>query len=301
MAQVKRGHHTVPQFYLDAFANDDHHLGVVRLSSEKKFQQSTRDATVLRDFYNIDSRADPNAIENLISEIEGGAAAVFRKVIVDQDWPLDSNERAILATFFGLQRVRGPNERQLVDEIAKVIASEMESAADTDTSTAADTDQLTPKVAHIKSMLDIQQYAPYYFARTWRLVRFDRKRLLTCDAPVSLLPYPEAPADGPVGIGTAWLILFPMSRTVGIIMSANMIDQPAAVASGQTDVTMQGSAYLADLFNEATISNARESIFHHPDDESLIPAELPARRDKELDTSHRAAESDDGGAVRPAE
>lgn len=105
-----------------------------------------------------------------------------------------------------------------------------------------------------------------------------------------------APADRPLGIGTAWAILFPMSRSVGMILSANLIDQPPEVASGATDATMRGSVYLANLFNEATIGNARESILHHPDDESLIPADLPAPRDKELDTSHRAADSDDDGS-----
>jgi hypothetical protein len=44
------------------------------------------------------------------------------------------------------------------------------------------------------------------------LVRFNRKRLLTCDTPLILLPHPDAAADATVGIGTAWAILFPLSR-----------------------------------------------------------------------------------------
>jgi hypothetical protein len=65
MAQIARGHHTVPRFYLDRFANDDQQIGVVQLPGDIRYRQSTRDASVVKDFYNIDNRADPNAIENL--------------------------------------------------------------------------------------------------------------------------------------------------------------------------------------------------------------------------------------------
>lgn len=239
---------------------------------------------MVKDFYRVELRGEPNAVEDLISEVEGAAATVFRQVIVDGVWPLDSNERAILATFFGLQKVRGPSQRRLCDEISSQISHAFTLEAPADAAVVRHGDQLTAKDAHIGSMLDIQKYGPYYYGRTWRLVRFNRKRLLTCDAPVSLLRAPETAVDAPIGIGTAWVILFPMSRTVGLIMSANMIDGPTAVASGETDVTMQGSTYLANLLNDATISNARESIFYHPDDECLIPAQLPAPRDRELDT-----------------
>ncbi|CPR13156.1 hypothetical protein BN971_04463 [Mycobacterium bohemicum DSM 44277] len=286
MASIKRGHHTVPRFYLDGFANDDRQLGVAQLSSKKRFPSSTGDATVFRDFYNIDSRADPNAVEDLLSEIEGDAAAVFRNVLVDRCWPLGIEQRAMLATFLALQRTRTPSHRQMVDEIKEIMADVLESTGRGDAVIPVGLDQVDSKTVHIQSMLDIEQHAPCYFGRRWWLVQFGRKRLLTSDSPVGLLPHPDAPADAALGVGTAWVILFPMSPTVGLMMVApDREDEPIDIARGRADGILDGSTYLAKLFNETAIDNARESIFHHPDDGNLVPADLPSPRGRQLETS----------------
>jgi hypothetical protein len=278
VAQISRGHHTVPKFYLDGFADDDQKIGVVRLSGNTRYPQSTKDVSVITDFYNIDDRADPNAVEKLVSGIEGDAAGVFRRVLVDGYWPLDDNERSILATFFGLQNVRGPNKRQAFGEIAAAIATALghEELAN---STPANDRASEVKHVHIASMLDIEGYAPSYFGRSWVLVRFNRKHLLTCDTPVSLLPNPATP-HAAVGIGNAWAILFPMCRTVGMIMFQVLPGEQ------RTDVTADGSTYLAGVFNDAAINNARQCVFHHPEDASLIPSELPELRSAEVSTDH---------------
>jgi hypothetical protein len=283
VARVKRGHHTVPRFYLDGFANDNQQLGVARLSAKKRFQGSTGDATVVKDFYNIDSRTDPNAVEDLLADIEGDTAAVFRKVLVELRWPLDSNDRAIIATFLALQRTRTPSHREMFDKLRAIVA---EIAKGTGVVAPAEIDQMNTKDVHILSMLDIEKYAPYYFGKTWWLVQFRRKRLLTCDSPVGLLPHPDAPADAGLGIGTAWMMLFPMSPTVGLAMvTPDADDQPIRVAHGLTDIIVDGSTYLAKLFNMTVIDNARDSIFHHPDDGDLVPAPLPEPGITQLQTS----------------
>jgi hypothetical protein len=153
---------------------------------------STADASVIRDFYNIDSRADPNAVEDLLSDIEGDAAAVFQKVLLARSWPLNANERAILATFLALQRKRTPSHRQMVEEIREVTTRALKSGGSDDALIPVKLDETDPKTVHIQSMLNIEEHAPYYFGRRWQLVRFSRKRLLTSDAPVGLLPSPDA-------------------------------------------------------------------------------------------------------------
>jgi hypothetical protein len=278
VAQISRGHHTVPKFYLDGFADGDQKIGVVRLPGNTRYPQSTKDVSVITDFYNIDDRADPNAVEKLVSEIEGDAAGVFRKVLVDGHWPLGDNERSILATFFGLQNVRGPNQRQGLGEIAAAMATALGHEA-LAASTSADDQANEVKHVHIASMLDIEKYAPYYFGRSWALVRFNRKHLLTCDTPVSLLPNPATP-HAAVGIGNAWAILFPMCRTAGMIMFQVLPGEQ------RTDATTDGSTYLASVFNNAAINNARQCIFHHPEDTSLIPSKLPEPRSAEVSTDH---------------
>jgi hypothetical protein len=286
MANIKRGHHTVPRFYLEGFANDVHQLGVARLNSKKRFRLSTGDASVMRDFYNIDSRAAPNAVEDLLSDIEGDAAAVFRKVLVDRSWPLSADERAILATFLALQRTRTPSHRQMVEEIREIATRALKSMGRDDVALPAEFDEMDPKTVHIQSMLDIEEHAPYFFGRRWQLVHFSRKRLLTSDTPVGLLPNPDAPPDAALGVGSAWIILFPMSPTVGLMMAAPECgDQLDDVAHGRTDAILNGSTYLAKIFNETTIDSARDFLFHHPDDGNLVPEQLPPPRPMRLEWS----------------
>ncbi|MFN6552275.1 DUF4238 domain-containing protein [Mycolicibacterium septicum] len=276
MADIKRGHHTVPRFYLDRFANDDNQLGVARLTSKKRFRLSTGNASVMRDFYNIDLRDNPNAVEDFLSDIERDAAAVFRKVLVDRSWPLRAHERAILATFLALQRTRTPSHREMVGEIRDITIRALKTMGRDDVVLPVELREMDSKSVHVQSMLDIEQYGPYFFSRSWQLVRFSRKRLLTSDAPVGLVAHPDAPADAGLGVGSAWVILFPMSPTVGLMMIApGGDDESTDFAHGRADAVLDGSAYLAKLFNQTAIDGAREFIFHHPDDGDLVPDRLP--------------------------
>ena len=287
MAKVKRGHHTVPRFYLEGFVNEDHQLRFVKLSTKKRFHGSLSNTTVVKDFYNIDSRADPNVVENLLADIEGDAAEVFRKVLVEQHWPLHSNNRTVIATFLALQRTRTPSHRAMVDEIGQIIAG---IARERGIAPPAEIDHADTKTVRVQSMLNIESHAPHYLGKSWWLVQFRRKRLLTCDSPVGLLPHPDAPDDAGLGIGTAWMMLFPMSPTVGLLMvTPDEDDRPKNVTDGMTDIFVDGTAYFARLFNETMIDNARDSIIRHPDDGDLVPAELPEPR-----TTQLAAEECDG-------
>jgi hypothetical protein len=162
----------------------------------------------------------------------------------------------------------------MVEEIKETVTR---IAADAGIPSPIDLDDEDSKTVHIQTMLDIEQYAPHYFGRRWVLVRFGRKRLLTCDAPVGLLSDPDAPADAALGIGTAWLILFPLSPDLGLMMIApDEDDEPFDVAHGRNDTVLEGSTYLAKIFNETTIDSAFESIFHHPGDANLLPVNLPS-------------------------
>ena len=70
MAQIARGHHTVPRFYLDRFANDGQQIGVVRLPGDIRYGRSTEMCRWSR------TSTTSTTVPNLIAEIEGDAAAV---------------------------------------------------------------------------------------------------------------------------------------------------------------------------------------------------------------------------------
>lgn len=144
-------------------------------------------------------------------------------------------------------------------------------------------------IEHIKHMVDTaEELAKYLFTRPWLLVRFDRRSLITCDAPVSLIRNPRDQNlwEG-VGFGTAWGIATPLTRKLGLLMSDPMVilerlqtDDPmiqkirSAVVSGSADRVEVGTTAMERLFNDHTAESAREYIYCHPDDERFVPENL---------------------------
>ena len=287
MAQVSRANHTVPQFYLRGFAKqvrDKALVGVVRRPGKVRYLQNVAKVSVINDFYTVNGAPQLDVIEKLIAdEFEAPAAEVFRQVLIDRVWPLSEEDRTILSSFLALQHARGAHKRQALNEIAGTIASGLEDGSGFDTAASDWPDKL--KAAHIKSMLNFEETGARFFLRPWTLVRFVRKRLLSCDAPISLRPFPDAPAGSAVGIGTAGMILFPMSRTTGLVMSGRLIEtenEAREIASGQFDSVAAGSTAAANDLNNATIQNARNSIYHHPEDAALVPQHLEEPQAQEV-------------------
>lgn len=68
---VARNHHYVPQMLLRRFANASGRLHVFDGKERKSFEASPKDVATIRDFYQIDSRADPLLIESDLSKLAG--------------------------------------------------------------------------------------------------------------------------------------------------------------------------------------------------------------------------------------
>ena len=74
---VARRHHTVPQFYLRGFSEDDQ-LTMVQLPGDRRFSQSVRKAAVEIDFYKIEGHEDgEDVFEKALSSVEARASATF--------------------------------------------------------------------------------------------------------------------------------------------------------------------------------------------------------------------------------
>ena len=285
MAQISRGHHTVPRFYLQSFADDRGFVNVVRLPGDIRYPQSVAKVSVVNDFYNIGSGPERDAIETLIADgIERPAAAVLRKVLADGVWPLEVEDRSILTTYIALQQGRGANKRQslieMVDFISEIGGSH--GLPDDDDARAE-----AIKRIHIETMLDFVTMGPYFFGRIWTLVKVDGG-LLTCDTPISLLPFNGAAEDAGLGIGTAEAIMLPLSRTTALMMAMHPPDSERDaenVVTGVYDKIVEAGDDFVETFNRETINNARHSLFHHPGDSSRVPPDLPSPRATEIATA----------------
>lgn len=308
MANVAKRHHTVPQFYLRGFSDGDQ-IGTVRLPGEQRFKQSVRKAAAENGFYDVDGRSNgPDAFEKLLSGIEGEAATVFSKI--DRGfWPLEHDDRDLLAFFVAVQAVRGPDQRRNMEYTAVQFARleighggranvaswvKRRHGVDISDEQAAIIWQQATKPggppirirpdSHIEQMASlVDELFPYLAGRPWTLVRFDRRSLLTCDAPVGLVPQPDDDPWSGVGFMTAWGVTFPLTRKLGLIMSDPMpvIESGAKVEitrAGRLDHVQAGTVKLQRFFNDLTLSSAGYWIYHHPDDADVVPADLPDPR-----------------------
>ena len=146
-----------------------------------------------------------------------------------------------------------------------------------------------PVAVHIEHMIETaRELAKYIATRPWSLYRFDRRSLLICDAPVSLIRNPKDDASQlGVGFATAWGIAIPINRKLGLLMNDPTavlerldMDDPrigrirAAVVRGSVDSVEIGTTAIERLFNEHTAGSAREYIYCHPDDERFVPNDL---------------------------
>lgn len=128
-----------------------------------------------------------------------------------------------------------------------------------------------------------RQIHRYVVGRPWTLVQFNRRSLITSDAPVGLVQNEEDEPWMGVGYKTAWGITFPLTRKLGLLMSSpepiiesgNPVER---VHDGAFDAIIPGTTRLESFFNEHTVANASECLFHHPNDGKFVPELLPEPR-----------------------
>ncbi|SHV58814.1 Uncharacterised protein [Mycobacteroides abscessus subsp. abscessus] len=299
-------HHTVPQFYLRGFANDDDRIATVKLPGDCRFIQKIGSTAAINHFYSIDGHPDgSDAFERALSKLEGGAAAVLR-TIVQGDWPLSAEQRLTLSTFLAVQTVRGPDHRRTMEYLSAQMTrleltytgrenvqdwAERRYGVELDEDEAEELWQritrpegppitMTP-IAHIAHIIEAaNRLLPYILGRPWTLVRFDRRPLVTSDSPVGLMPAQWAEPWEGVGFATAQLITFPLTRKLGLVMGDGMLFAERNIPvhrlrAGEADESEPGTTAMARLINDLTVNSASEYIYHHPDDEHALPSPLP--------------------------
>lgn len=313
---VARRHHTVPNFYLKGFATEANQIGVVQLPGTRRFVQATSDATIQKDFYAIPGHADgPDVFEKGLSELEGDTTKIFRKITDDGVWPLSQADREVLATFLTVQFLRGPDQRRHMEQTMALLTrlevgaggkagvkawakrehglsvspDQAEQIWNETTQPGGPPIKLAP-VGHIRQMLELTpELISYFAARPWQIYQFSRRSLLTCDAPVSLIPNQHAHGDEGTGLMNAWAITVPLSRRTGLLLGDPEAFfgkiSGAEVSTGRFDHRGEPSTAVARMFNDATIGNARQWIYHHPDDKAIVPEKLPEPRAMEIQTS----------------
>ena len=310
MSSLSRNNHTVPRFYLRRFAHDSK-VGAVLLPGEDRYLQSTKSATVVRDFYILtdESGEETDVFEKALGDVENAAAIVIRKVVEDNTWPLSRDDRMGLGEFIAVQHLRGPDSRRAQQQLAALIATlipteggdqgsqtsalfggqiDPEALGKIWDGSGADANPLNSAVHIQNTMSALPEVFKYFVGRPWFLFRFSTDHLLTSDTPVCLVAHPDIDADAGLGLANSIGILFPLSRDVGLLMGdPTLVSRKLNardVLDGAFDAELGPDPSTARLFNSHAILNARSYIFHHPDDGDLVPDSLPDERTVEVMT-----------------
>ncbi|WP_406305055.1 DUF4238 domain-containing protein [Streptomyces sp. NBC_00885] len=297
-SKLKRRHHTVPRLLLRRFADGEQIIRVPLDGGERRLV-GIADVTVHRDFYSMrdESGQLDDTVEDLLAELEGKAAKVIRKVIGGV-WPLPIEERAVLAEWIAAQHARIPAARtahnEMADHLGKVLIAmggkpEIRRHLEEDATgpvsdeevealwaEVTDFDSYSAEMSvndHVLSMGQSMKTAyEVFMARSWGLIKFERRTLLIPDHPVTLVRDEDMPSWSGVGIGNAAVILMPIDRRAAIMMAS----------LGPDDFFVRTHTKLAKELNQRLAYNARGELFHHPDDNPLEGVELPPVRGREM-------------------
>lgn len=313
--QQSKLHHFVPQGYLRGFANDKEQVKVVPLEpSRTPFTTAVRNVAAQNHFHTTQEfEEEPDWFEKALSGLEGEAIRTINS-FKRGAFPLSEEDRWGFSYFMALQSVRGPDTRRTLEHLhASMVrlevgaggrknvgawirgnlgvdpSPELEERIWADATQPGGPPVNFRNAVHIEHTLETAAKLMAYFAtRPWTLVRFDRRSLITSDAPVSLIGRPDDDVWQGVGYMTAWGIAFPLTRKLGLLMSDPLTvlegldsddprvqDMRALVLRGGLDHTEAGTTAHEKLFNEHTAHSAREHIYLHPEDGRFIPPDLP--------------------------
>lgn len=252
--------------------------------------ESIRRAATVSEFYTTRGAANEpvDVVEQWLSEVEGLLYPAFTAVESGR-WPLESEDRERLALWVAIQHLRTQMVRDLSAHVGEhVVDEELSPAAraawveqqvgkhpndDAEQVRAIAAATLATAAQRLRDRaataewhaVGIERYArpiaDNLLDRRWMVFRFKRRTLATSDEPVNL----QAARPGPVGIGTASAVTFPIDRHTGLVM----LDESGSDGEGWAAVS------VARTLNQLTVDTARLAIFHHPEDRPLEGLKLP--------------------------
>lgn len=284
---------------MSGFADDKEQLAQLDINTGHRATVSIDNATVVNNFYSIrlgdGTRSD--VWEKRFSEVESAAAPAIRRAIEHPHWQPSPQERMDIATWIGLQFLRGTSHRRSLANV-KAIAYRMQVGMGgieylrhamqlglgrdvEDSELSVVWEDLTrpggPRVAvtgdeHIESLTrTVEDATKIVFSRGWHIVRFDRLQLAMNDTPVALIADEEHPAFLGVGLINAGSITVALNRYTLLWLGA----------IGEPDFEMPASVVLARAHNHSVLFNADRFVYFHPDDNPLpnLPMPRPPRED----------------------
>lgn len=288
MSSRSRKHHYVPRLLLRSFATTNQQVATIDLADGRSYVQAVGSAAAENDYNTVTlDSGESDIAEQLASAIEGEAAPALKRIAAG-GWFDSEQERAAVARFMTFQYLRVPLRREwndgLADQLAKLEiaaqgpqvlreiglqsvdgtpASDQEILAAWQTLAKFDWKVSAPREHHVAQELKLaEEFAPILFnGYSWCVTRYQRRSLVTSDAPVMLFPGPGHPEWSGVGLATAGTIGFAVGRRCCLVLVNRGVGE---LPHGSA---LPPSVKAARDFNRSSALCARRRLYHHPDDD----------------------------------
>jgi hypothetical protein len=289
-------HALVPEFLLRRFADEAGRILVERRDRSRRLVLSPGQAAADSGGYTVGPGAGaPEGLEPLLSRIEAGAPAAIERM-VGGPFPPAEAARACLSVFFGLRLLLAPGPRaaaaqavgvlgeivgagveQLAEAAAEAEESEAPDPPDTPEASEAPDAPPAPETAHVllhdgeptpRSLARLPRVARLLAARTWQLLRFPGRVLLTGDAPVVLWSRPGGAKLYQVGLATADEVRVPLDPRHALILARH---GPAG------EVVRDLGDRHARALNRTVAEAALAWMYYHPESDPMEGVELPTQ------------------------
>lgn len=283
--EVKK-QHTVPRFLLSNFGKGKNakkrQLYAFDKQAERCFKQSVMDASVRRNFYNLEGLPEQTSLEPILCGIEAAAAPIIKKIIKTRSigW-LTVEDRESIAIFTIIQKARSFNGLCVVDDLISSMSAMMTSrgveASKIDTLLQQDnTSEL--KNFFLKVLMDHIEHVPHILRTSWILYETtEQDPFYISDNPVTLHNDEDfGPFWGNLGLAVRGIqIHLPISSTLTLAFTCRSIAERAIKAKVQLEqmakidrtiyfrldspsmVLKHGEAYLEGVPMRSTAENIR--------------------------------------------
>jgi hypothetical protein len=266
--------HAVPLFLLRRFADTSGRLMAERRDRSRRLALSVTEAAEGAGLY----ESGP-ALAALATVVEARAARAI-EALVGGAFPPPADDRAHLAVFIALQLVLGHGHRDAVARTAgllnQVIVTSLEEALESDATEAGEGEGEPDEAEHgapmTSTLTRVPAMARLVAARTWQLVRFPGRQLLTGDTPVVLWRRPGTSKPYQHGLAAADEARFPLDPAHALVVARTA---PAG------EVIRSLEARHARALNRTVAESAHTWMYYHPESDPLEAVELarPAEPD----------------------
>jgi uncharacterized protein DUF4238 len=259
----------VPEFLLRRFADP-----VGRLMAERRDRSRRLTLSVAQAAEEAGVYAASAAVGRLADEVEARAERVVSAMVAGA-FPPPADDRAYLAVFLALQLALARSHRAAAVQNAgildRIIAASLEELLAGEADTEKDpkppaSDDSSPA----RSLAPVPSLARLAAARTWQLVRFPGRQLLTSDAPVVLWSRPGALKPYQHGLAANAEARFPLDPSHALVVARTA---PAG------EVIRPLEARHARALNRTVAESAHTWMYYHPESDPLEGVEL-ARSDE---------------------